>query len=287
MSAAPQRGIFAAGQPHQAALEFSLAGNVSDTAVRAALAALTLDGSVLAFGPALHLRLSGQAVSGLAPFETIAGSDGKSAPASQGDLLLWLQGSARDQVFDASRSASLALAPVAHLDRECTGFRYHDSRDLTGFIDGTANPSGALARQTALDAEGGAHVLTQKWLHDLTAFEALGVREQERVIGRTKANSIELSAEAMPADSHVSRTDVAVAGEPQRIFRRSFPYGSLSEHGLYVLAFAADPVRFRLLLGRMFGTAEDGLRDRLTDFSRPLSGAYWYAPSRDALVEML
>lgn len=286
MSATPQHGIFAAGQPHQAALEFSLTGNVTDDAVRAALAALALDGSVLAFGPALHLRLSGQAVPGLAPFEAIEGPDGKSAPATQGDVLLWLQAPGPDTLFDAARAAAATLAPVASLAFECEGFRYHDSRDLTGFIDGTANPAGALARQTSLDADGGAHVLTQKWRHDLPAFEALDVPEQEQVIGRTKADSIELSGEAMPADSHVSRTDVAVAGEPQRIYRRSFPYGSLSEHGLYVLAFAADPARFRLLLGRMFGTAEDGLRDRLTDFSRPLSGAYWYAPGREALMEL-
>ncbi len=287
MSAAPQHGIFAAGQPHQAALEFSLADNVTDDAVRAALAGLALETCVLALGPALYQRLSGYVVEGLLPFEAIAGSGGKTAPASQGDLLLWLQGPARDRVFDASRSAALALAPVAFLDRECTGFRYHESRDLTGFIDGTANPSGALARRTALDADGGAHVLTQKWSHDLAAFEALDVSEQERVIGRTKADSVELTGEAMPADSHVSRTDVAVAGEPQRIYRRSFSYGSLAEHGLYVLAFAADAARFRLLLGRMFGTAGDGLRDRLTDFSRPLGGASWYAPGEEALKGLL
>ncbi|MDP6951751.1 MAG: Dyp-type peroxidase [Alphaproteobacteria bacterium] len=287
MSAVPQYGIFAAGQSHQVALEFLLSQNVEDDAVRAALSNLALDGCVLALEPVLHRRLSGQSVEGLVPFEAIEGSDGKVAPATQGDVLVWLQASERDTLFDAARAAAGALAPVATLALECTGFRYHDSRDLTGFIDGTANPTGALARQTALDTDGGAHVLTQKWVHDLPAFEALPISAQEEVIGRTKADSVELTGDAMPADSHVSRTDVAVDGEPQRIYRRSFPYGSLSEHGLFVLAFASDATRFRLMLARMFGVAGDGVRDRLTDFSKPVSGAYWYAPGANALAKML
>jgi len=84
---------------------------------------------------------------------------------------------------------------------------------------------------------GGAHMLTRKWVHDLDAFNALAVGDQERVIGRTKKDSIELEGDAMPATSHVSRTDVKVDGIPQRLYRRSFPYGSVSQQGLYFLAF--------------------------------------------------
>ena len=52
------------------------------------------------------------------------------------------------------------------------GFQYRDSRDLTGFIDGTENPEGEEARQTAIipagsPGEGGSFVLSQKWVHDL------------------------------------------------------------------------------------------------------------------------
>ncbi len=111
--------------------------------------------------------------------------------------------------------------------------------------------------------------------------------EQERVIGRTKPDSIELEGDAMPPDSHVARTDVAVDGEAVKIYRRSAPFGTVAEKGLYVLAFAAAPKRFDILLGRMFGTWEDGIRDRLTDYSRPISGAYWLAPSEAALAALL
>jgi deferrochelatase/peroxidase EfeB len=40
------------------------------------------------------------------------------------------------------------------------------------------------------------------------------------------------------------------------------------------------------MLSRMFGTSEDGVRDRLTDFSRPTGGAYYFAPSLNALNEL-
>ena len=68
-----------------------------------------------------------------------------------------------------------------------------------------------------------------------------------------------------------------------QIFRRSVPYGTVEEHGLNFVAFSADPTRFDVMLARMYGTTEDGVRDRLLDFSRPVSGAYYFAPSLNAL----
>jgi len=40
------------------------------------------------------------------------------------------------------------------------------------------------------------------------------------------------------------------------------------------------------MLGRMFGTDGDGRHDRLTDFSRPVSGGYYFAPPLNLLLEM-
>ena len=56
----------------------------------------------------------------------------------------------------------------------------------------------------------------------------------------------------------------------------------MGELGLYFLAFSADPARFTKMLHRMFGTG-DGLHDHLTDFTTPLSGAFYVTPSVDAL----
>jgi putative iron-dependent peroxidase len=120
-----------------------------------------------------------------------------------------------------------------------------------------------------------------RWVHDLDAFHRLPIDEQERVIGRTKPLSIELSDDDKPADAHIARVEL---GDEFEIFRRSVPYGTVGEHGLYFVAFSADPSRYQRMLGRMFGL--DGPRDRLTDFSTPVSGGYYFAPSNAALREL-
>ncbi|MDD9877670.1 MAG: Dyp-type peroxidase, partial [Magnetovibrio sp.] len=180
---------------------------------------------------------------------------------------------------------------VAGLALDLPGFDYHESQDLMNFEDGTANPKEDARFDAALIADGeagagGAYVLTQKWVHDLDAFNALSVSEQEGVIGRTKADSIELEGDAMPADSHVSRTDVKLDGVAQKIYRRSAPYGTVAEHGLYFLAFACDIGRFQVQLDGMYGVAGDGLHDRITEFSKAVTGAYWFAPDADTLANL-
>ena len=293
----PQPGIFLASQPHQYVLEYDILDGQDTEAVISALRHVRKFfkgmpeeiSHVISFGPALYRCLAGERTpTNLNSFETIVGSDGKTAPASQRDVLVWLQGPFRDVLFDMAMKTDHVLGAVASCGLELSGFIYHDSRDLTGFIDGSANPTGDLVSQTALVPEGetgagGAHMLTQKWVHNLDAFNSLPVDDQERVIGRTKAESIELEGDAMPANSHVSRTDAKIDGAAQRLYRRSFPYGSVSEHGLYFLAFSCDPGRFDLLLRRMFGVSGDGLVDSLTDFSTAVSGAYWFAPSCEDL----
>ena len=269
----PQPGIFADTEPLQLALEFAAPG-LDAAGLAAVLGALGGDG-VLALGARAYRRLGGEAA--VADMPALEG-----AANTPRDLLVWLQGPRRDRHFDTARAVERALGGGCAL--EVAGFVYRDSRDLTGFVDGTANPKGAAARAAALVPEGapgagGSHVLTQKWRHDIAAFGALPVAEQERTIGRTKADSIELAGDAMPADSHVSRVDARRGGVPQTLYRRSFPYGGLAEHGLYFLAFACEAARFELLLRRMFGAAEDGIRDRLANFSAALSGAFWFAPS--------
>ncbi len=57
--------------------------------------------------------------------------------------------------------------------------------------------------------------------------------DQERAIGRTKPDSIELEGDAMPPDSHVSRTDLKRDGEAVKIYRRSCPVGTVRDAGLY------------------------------------------------------
>jgi len=295
--AVPQPGIFAQGTRSHYHLEFDLRAGVTDEQIRSALCGLreppvTAGGSniVVGFGAALWRWLEPDAApAALAPFEPIEG-DGRRAPATQHDIWVWSHGTGEDIELDVARGVAAALAPVATLAAEQSCFVYRDGRDLTGFIDGTENPSVEAAHDVAIvpDLErgaGGSFVLAQKWVHDLGAFHAQSQAEQEATIGRTKPDSIE--RDDKPPTAHISRVVIEEAGEELEIYRRSTPFGTVGKLGLYFLAFSADPTRFTKMMARMFGTAGDGLHDHLTDFTRPVSGAFYFAPALDDLDGLL
>jgi putative iron-dependent peroxidase len=296
----PQFGIFAQGTNAHAFLEWDLRPGVDLLEAASVLGRLrgpsVAAGGVnlvIAFGPELWPMLAPSDVpDGLAPFQPIGRLGGQHAPSTQHDLWLWINGSSQDVVFEHTHAAAMAIETVAHLANETVAFVHRDSRDLTGFLDGTANPSLLEAPIAALVPDGrpgagGSHVLAIRWVHDLRAFNRLPTEEQEAIIGRTKTDSIELDDDAKPATAHIARVEIEdAAGGELPIYRRSVPYGTVTEHGLYFVAFSADRARFDTMLGRMFGISGDGLHDRLTDFSRPVSGAYYYAPPLNVLAHL-
>jgi putative iron-dependent peroxidase len=295
----PQFGIFAQGTHAHHFLEFDLKPGVRlQRAVAVFRRLRTPDVSsggvnvVIAFGADAWRGVARSSMpDGLAPFKPVAGTNGRLAPASQHDVWLWISGAEPGVAWQSARLAAQTVGDVASLATEQQGFTYRGGRDVTGFIDGTANPPIDRAAEVALippghAGEGGSHVLTMRWVHDLVAFNRLSVEEQQRVFGRTKPDSVELPAADKPANAHIARVETRVAGEELEIFRRSVPHGTASESGLYFLAFSADRARYDRMLARMFGTAGDGLHDRLTDFSRPVSGAYYFAPSLNVLNDI-
>jgi putative iron-dependent peroxidase len=234
---------------------------------------------------------------GVAPNETPAeltgfnadmpGAEGFVMPATQADLFLWIAGASFDVVFDLASEAIAKLEFCTTLIREVDGWSYRHSRDLTGFEDGTENPALLIAPGIATVPDGapgagGTVLLFQQWQHKARDWEALPVDAQERVIGRTKDDSTELAADVQPENSHVSRTTVDVDGEERKIFRRNTAYGNVTEHGTVFVGFSADQQRLDLMLRRMAGT-DDGMRDALTRYTTPLTGAYYFVPSLQAL----
>jgi putative iron-dependent peroxidase len=295
-----QPGIFAQGTRAHYHLELDVRPDTPEAEIAAAVGSLrepavTAGGFnlVIGFGADLWRRLvpAGDFPVGLRPFDAVEGPDGRRAPATQHDLWVWVHGTGPDLALDAARAVTACLAPVATLAVEQPCFVYRDSRDLTGFIDGTENPPVEEGPEVALippgePGEGGAFVITQRWVHDLAAFHARSVSEQEGTIGRTKPDSIELDAAIKPPDAHISRVVIEEDGEELEIYRRSTPYGTVREHGLYFLAFSADVSRFDKMLARMFGTTGDGLHDHLTDFTTPVTGSYYFAPPLEALAAL-
>jgi porphyrinogen peroxidase len=203
-------------------------------------------------------------------------------PATQQDAVLWISGAGYDVVFETARAALAALAAVADVAEETSSWPYMHDRDLTGFIDGTENPTLVEAPEIVLIPEGrpgagGSILLLQKWEHDASAWEALPVESQEAIIGRTKSDSLEL--EDKPADSHVARTDQDTFGH---IFRRNMPYGTVTDHGTMFVGFCAEQRPLEAMLESMAGLT-NGVRDTLTRYTTPLTGAYYFVPSTDAL----
>lgn len=148
----------------------------------------------------------------------------------------------------------------------------------------TENPSLAQAPAVALVAtgqpgDGSSVVLVQQWVHHTDSWNALSVEAQENVMGRTKADSVELDDHTKPADSHVARTVIEdESGEELPIFRRNVPYGTPTNHGTMFVGFSFDPLRLERMLHRMAGN-EDGVRDALTRDTTPLTGAYYVIPA--------
>ncbi len=287
----PQTGIFALGTASHAYLEFDAAAGTDALELVRAVSALreprtTMGGVnlVVGFRPEIWRDASpDDAPPRLAGFDAdVAGIEGFVMPATQHDVVLWISGSAYDVVFDVGRAAIAELADVATLADETASWPYHHDLDLTGFIDGTENPTLIEAPDLVLVPQGrpgagGCVLLLQKWVHDSAAWEALPVERQEAVIGRRKADSEEL--EDKPADSHVASTDQDSFG---KIFRRNTPYGTIGDHGTMFVGFSADQRPLATMLESMAGV-DDGTRDALTYFTRPLSGSYYFVPSTDAI----
>ena len=287
----PQGGIFALGTASHAYLEFDVSAMQRARDVVEAIASLreprtTMGGVnlVAGFRPELWRDVApADAPPGVEGFnEDLVGSDGFVMPATQHDAVLWLSGSAYDVVFDVARNVLAELDGLASIAAETSSWPYHHDLDLTGFIDGTENPTLVDAPDLVLVADGepgagGTILLLQKWAHDAAAWEALPVDVQERVIGRTKPDSIEL--EDQPPDSHVASTDQERFGD---IFRRNMPYGTVTDHGTMFVGFSAEQQPLSSMLESMAGLA-GGSRDALTRYTQPRTGAYYFVPSTEAL----
>ena len=288
---APQNGIFALGTASHAYLEFDAGAPESGEGLVGAVASLreprtTMGGVnlVVGFRPELWRTLMPDDIpADLVGFnDALEGIDGYVMPATQHDAILWLSGSSYDVIFDTARAAIASLRPFATIAEETSSWPYRHDRDLTGFIDGTENPDLIDAPEFALIPDGapgagGTILLLQKWAHDAAAWESLPVGRQEQIMGRTKEDSVEL--EEQRVDSHVHRTDQERFG---KIFRRNMPFGTVTDHGTMFVGFSADQRRLVEMLKSMAGVTE-GVRDALTRYSHPTTGAYYFVPAAQRL----
>jgi putative iron-dependent peroxidase len=209
------------------------------------------------------------------------------APATPGDLLVHIRAHRMDLCFELAHRIVDRLAGLADVVDEVHGFRYFDDRDLLGFVDGTENPEGDEAAAAVLVTDepapftGGSYLITQKYVHDLAAWNELTVEQQERAIGRTKLDDIEMADDVKPSNSHVAlNTIVDADGEERDIMRFNMPFGSVGagEFGTYFIGYARTPDVIEQMLENMFVGKPPGNHDRILDFSTALTGNLFFVP---------
>jgi putative iron-dependent peroxidase len=242
---------------------------------------------VVGIGSSCWDRLYGEPrPAGLRPLPILAGSR-HAAVSTPGDLLFHLRAHRFDLCFELAQRLVDRLGGDVRVIDEVHGFRYFDERDLLGFVDGTENPEGSDAAEAALIGqedpgfECGTYVVVQKYLHDLAAWNALSVEEQERVIGRTKLEDIELPDDVKPDNSHVAlNTIVDEDGREHQIVRFNMPFGTVGgEPGTYFIGYAREPDLIEQMLRNMFVGKPPGNYDRILDFSTAVTGSLFFIPS--------
>jgi putative iron-dependent peroxidase len=222
----------------------------------------------------------------LHPFREIqAGS--RHAVATPGDLLFHIRAERDDLCFELATLIMAKLGSAIAVVDEVHGFGYFDARDLLGFVDGTENPANQAAIEAALiGAEdpaftGGSYVIVQKYLHDMTGWNALPTETQEKIIGRTKLADVELDDTVKPTSAHNALTVIEENGKEIKILRANMVFGKVGqgEFGTYFIGYSRTPRTTEKMLQNMFVGRPPGNYDRLLDFSRAATGTLFFVPS--------
>ncbi len=222
----------------------------------------------------------------LHPFREIR-SGARHAVATAGDLMFHIRAKRMDLCFELAAQIMAQIGTAVTTADEVHGFRYFDDRDLLGFVDGTENPRGASVIDAALigaeDAAfaAGSYVIVQKYLHDLSAWNALSTEAQERIIGRRKLSDIELDDAIKPTSAHSALTTIVEGGKEIKILRDNMPFGRVGqgEFGTYFIGYSRSPRVTEQMIENMFVGRPPGNYDRLLDFSRAVTGNLFFVPS--------
>ncbi len=264
-------------------LSFSSNSDASPAASLASVQALNIgEQMVVGLGEPLIALWDG-AVDDLRTFPALSGP-GVQIPSTQHALWCWLRGSSQGDLVNRSNAIADSLQSEFRLEQVVDGFKYGEADlglDLTGYEDGTENPTGddaevaALVQDGAHGMAGSSFVAVQQWVHDLRSFSALPQFEQDHIIGRRKSDNSEIGD--APLSAHVKRTEQESFSPHAFVLRRSMPFAGTSGEGLMFVAFGKTLDAFEVQIRRMAGM-EDDIPDALFSFSRPVSGAYYWCP---------
>lgn len=273
---------------HARHLFFDLNPAVSPRAALQALAA-ACDGQsvVLGMGVAVAQALGVQ-VARLRDFPALPDARPQ-IPVAQHALWLWLRGDAPGDLLLLGHELEALAAPAFTRVQAVDSFLHRDSRDLSGYEDGTENPDGVAAIEAAVaqgqgaGIDGSSFAAVQQWLHDFPVYDAMTRAEQDDCFGRHRDSNEEF--DTAPESAHVKRTAQEDFDPEAFVVRRSMPWVTGADAGLMFLAFGKSFDAYEALLRRMTGH-DDGIVDALFSFTRPLtSGYYWCPPMAGKTVD--
>jgi len=264
-------------------LSFSVTPGTDAAGSLNAIKTLAIDEHVAVGIGAPLIALWKATVPGLRTFPAMSGP-GVEVPSRQHALWFWVRGEDQGELVNRSHVITAALKGTFRREDSVQGFKIGTAdlgRDLTGYEDGTENPTGDEAVDAAFlsggasGLNGSSFVAVQQWVHDLDSFSAMPQTEQDNIIGRRLSDNEEL--EDAPESAHVKRTEQESFEPAAFVLRRSMPFAETYGEGLMYVAFGRSLDPFEVQLRRMAGL-EDGVPDALFRFSRAINGGYYWCP---------
>ncbi|RJX73656.1 Dyp-type peroxidase [Vibrio sinensis] len=212
-------------------------------------------------------------------------------PSTAGDIFLIIKSERIDLNYQAAKYLLSAFRESADLVEDIQGFKYLDNRDLIDFVDGTENPKHQARIDAVLvkdDEEvhlGGSYLTVQRYVDKELEWQKQPQEYQEKVIGRTKFDNIELDDDVKPAWAHNNKSKVIIDDKEIKMLRQNRPFGNALEHGTMFIGFTADSNVIETSLRQMIHADSNGDYDRLLDFVDAKSGANYFVLSQ-TLMEM-
>lgn len=300
--ATPQSGILASSKKHGSFITLTIhEGDANATRVRDGIG--RIDGfvrslgqkdlsanleCVVAFSENCWGRLFPQSrPAQLRPFEEM--EDGpRKFPATAGDVLLHITSQRWDLNFQLASYIVRAFGDAITVVEDIQGIKYLDNRDLIDFVDGTENPQGEAMLDAVLvkdeDAAfaGGSYVTIQRYVHNLVKWNMESTEMQERIIGRTKHDDVELDDQVKPPWAHNAKSKLPGV----EMLRHNMVYGNTVEAGTVFIAYAKSYDVVNESLRQMIYADESGDYDRLLDYTTAVTGVSFFAPSQDFLEQV-
>ncbi|KZN13356.1 Dyp-type peroxidase [Marinomonas sp. TW1] len=202
------------------------------------------------------------------------------------DLVLHIRAMRHDASFQLTQSLFALFGGCVELVEEVPCFLYKDSRDLTGFVDGTENPQGEQRKAVALvgdeDAQyrHGSYFNLMRFSHNLTKWQTEDLKTQEDTYGRTKEDNEEYPSAEKPPHAHTKRTSLKDEhGKSIEILRQSMPYGNLMDQGLMFASYGKSASHFNLMLESMILGDEEGHTDHLMKYTTAKTAQAFFIPA--------